>query len=247
MQAKVTNGTALNSSLDELQAELLQQQQDKIQLQASRKAYMDMLGVFTNQQYDETTTLEIPVSFTPSDSIKRPELSFYDLQKKNDDIQEKILNASNRPKFSYFFQGGYAMPGLDGFNVNPALYYITGFRFSWAFGGYYTLKNQKQLLEMDRQGVDVQKETFLFNTNITLKQQSSDIIKLHAMLDKDNDIIAKRTVVKDVSKAQMENGVITTHDYISELDAEDQAKQSLLLHEVQLLLAEYDYQNTTGN
>jgi hypothetical protein len=45
----------------------------------------------------------------------------------------------------------------------------------------------------------------------------------------------------------MENGIITIHEYISELDAEDQAKQSLLLHEVQLLLAEYSYQNTTGN
>ncbi len=206
-----------------------------------------MLGVFTNQTLDENTSLQIPVSVNTSDSIKRPELSFYDFQKKNDDVQEKLLNASNRPKFLAFFQGGYAMPGLDAFDVNPAAYYITGLRLSWNLGGYYTLKNQKQILEIDKQNQDVQKETFLFNTNITLKQQSSDIVKLHAMLDKDNDIIAKRTEVKDASKAQMENGVTTIHEYISELDAEDQAKQSLLLHQVQLLLAEYSYQNTTGN
>lgn len=247
LEEGVKNGTALSSSVDELQAELLQQQQNKIELQASRRAYLNMLGVFTNQQYDSTTTLEIPAGFTPSDSIKRPELSFYDFQKKSDDIQEKILNAANRPKLSYFFQGGYALPGLDAFNITPAWFYITGLRLSWNLGGYYTLKNQKQLLELDRQSIDVQKETFLFNTNVTLKQQSSDIEKLHAMIDKDNDIIAKRTAVKDASKAQMENGTVTIHDYISELDAEDQAKQSLLLHQVQLLLAEYSYQNTTGN
>ncbi len=247
MNEGVKNGTATNSSVAELQAELLQQQQNKIQLQASRKAYIDMLGVFTNQTLDENTSLQIPVSVNTSDSIKRPELSFYDFQKKNDDVQEKLLNASNRPKFLAFFQGGYAMPGLDAFDVNPAAYYITGLRLSWNLGGYYTLKNQKQILEIDKQNQDVQKETFLFNTNITLKQQSSDIVKLHAMLDKDNDIIAKRTEVKDASKAQMENGVTTIHEYISELDAEDQAKQSLLLHQVQLLLAEYSYQNTTGN
>ena len=247
IQEGVKNGTALSSSVDELQAELLQQQQDKIQLEASRRAYLNMLGVFTGQQYDTTTTLELPLSFTPSDSIKRPELSFYDFQKKNDDVQEKILNASNRPKFSYFLQGGYALPGLDAFNVTPAWFYITGFRLSWNLGGYYTMKNQKQLLDIDRQGIDIQKETFLFNTKITLKQQSSDIEKLHAVIDKDNNIIVKRTEVKDASKAQMENGIITIHEYISELDAEDQAKQSLLLHEVQLLLAEYSYQNTTVN
>ncbi|HTA28228.1 MAG TPA: TolC family protein [Bacteroidia bacterium] len=247
MNEGVKNGTATTTNVSELDAELLQQQQNKIQLQASRKAYIDMLGLFINQPLDENTMLQIPVSIAVSDSIKRPELSFYDFQKKNDDAQEKILNSTNRPKFSAFFQGGYAMPGLDAFDVNPAPYYITGFRLSWSLGGYYTLKNQKQILEIDKQNIDVQKETFLFNTNLTLKQQNSDITKLHSMIDKDNDIISKRTEVKDASRIQLENGVITTHEYVSELDAEDQAKQSLLLHQVQLLLAEYSYQNTTGN
>jgi outer membrane protein TolC len=247
MEEGVKNGTATTSAVDELQAELMQQQQNKIELLASRKAYLDMLGVFTNQEYDESTTLSIPVSVTTTDSIVRPELSFYDFQKKSDDVQEKILSSSNRPKFSFFAQGGYALPGLDAFDVNPALFYITGFRLSWNLGGYYTLKNQKQVLELDKQNIDVQKETFIFNTKITLKQQNSDIVKLHAMIDKDNEIITKRTEVKDASQAQMENGTITIHEYVGELDAEDQAKQSLLLHEVQLLLAEYSYQNTTGN
>jgi outer membrane protein TolC len=247
MQEAVKNGTALQSSVDELVAELLQQQQNKIELQANRKAYIDMLGAFISQPLDESTTLQIPSSIATSDSIKRPELSFYDFQKKTDDVQEKMLNATNRPRFSFFAQGGYALPGLNAFDVNPALYYITGFRLSWNLGGYYTLNNQKQILEIDKQNQEVQKETFLFNTNVTLKQQSSDIMKLHSMIDKDNDIIAKRTEVKDASKAQMENGVVTIHEYISELDAEDQAKQSLLLHQVQLLLAIYSYQNTTGN
>lgn len=247
MQEGVNNGTATSANVAELQAELLQQQQNKIQLQSSRKAYLDMLGVFINQPLDENTTLQIPISVMQSDSIKRPELSFYDFQKKSDEVQEKILNSANRPKFSFFFQGGYAMPGLDAFDIDPALYYITGFRLSWSLGGYYTMKNQKQILEIDRQNIDVQKETFLFNTNITLKQQNSDIIKLRAMIDKDIEIIGKRTEVKDASKAQMENGVVTIHEYISELDAEDQAKQSLNLHQIQLLLAEENYKNTTGN
>ncbi len=247
MQQGVNNGTSTSSSVDELDAELIQEQQNKIQLQASRGAYLDMLSVFTAQHYDTSTTLTIPAGITPADSIKRPELALYDFQKKNDEVQEDILNASNRPKFSLFFQGGYALPGLDAFDINPALYYITGIRLSWSLGGYYTLKNQKQILELDRQNIDVQRETFLFNTTISMKQEGADIVKLRSLIDKDNEIITKRTSVKDASKAQMENGTTTIHEYLGELDAEDQAKQSLLLHEVQLLLAEYTYQNTTGN
>ncbi len=247
MQASVNSGTALSSSLEELQAELLQQQQNEIGLKASRKAYLDMLSLFINKPLDENTVLETPRDMTVSDSVHRPELSFYEFQKKNDDVQERMLNASNRPKFSAFFQGGYALPGLNGFDVNPAWYYITGLRLSWSLGGLYTLKNQKQLLDIDRQSIDVQKDDFIFNTRITLRQQSADMIKLQQLISKDKEIIDKRTAVKNAAKAQVDNGVITMHEYLTQLDAEDLAKQNLLVHQVQLLMDEYSYQNISGN
>lgn len=105
MQANVTNGTALESSLDELQADLIQQQQNEISLKASRKAYLDMLSIFINRPLDENTILQSPGNITVSDSIRRPELSFYEAQKKNDDVQDKLLSSGNRPKFSFFFRG----------------------------------------------------------------------------------------------------------------------------------------------
>jgi outer membrane protein TolC len=247
MQASVNAGISLISSLSELQAKLLQQQQIRIDQVASRKAYLDMLGLFINKKLDENTILETPGTVLVSDSIRRPELSFYAFQKKSDDVQEKILDINNRPKLQFFFQGGYALPGLNGFDIDPAWFYIGGLRLSWSLGGYYTLKNQKQLLMIDKQTIDVQKEVFLFNTQLTLHQQNTDIGKLQQMIEKDHAIISKLTEVKNSSKAQLENGIITTHEYIGELDAEEQAKLNLLLHQVQLLIDEYNYNNTSGN
>jgi outer membrane protein TolC len=247
VKAGVANGTALSSDEDELQAELLQQQQNKIQLQASRKAYMDMLGLFINKPLDENTTLQAPGAVKIADSIKRPEVAYYDIQKKSYDAQDNMLNAGNMPKLSFFFQGGVADPGLNAFDTKSEPYYITGFRFTWNIGGFYTLKNSRELLTVQRQMLDVEKETFLFNTKQTLKQQGNDIIKLQQMLSLDKDIVAKRTIVLQASKAKLDNGTITTHEYLTELDAKDQAEQALLLHEVQLLMSEYGYQNTSGN
>jgi hypothetical protein len=73
------------------------------------------------------------------------------------------------------------------------------------------------------------------------------MIKLQQLISTDKEIIAKRTAVKNAAKAQVDNGVITMHEYLNQLDAEDQAKQSLLLHQVQLLMDEYNYQNISGN
>ncbi len=247
LQANVDAGNALKSGLNELQAKLLQQQQNKIDLKASRKAYLDMLGLFVNMPLDENTILDTPQNISISDNILRPELSLYNFQKENIDVQEKILNANNLPKLLLFFQGGYALPGLNAFNVDAASYYIGGVKFNWQLGGYYTKKNQKQMLSIDKQTIDVQKEVFLFNTNLTLRQQSADISKLQQMISKDNEIVSKLTEVKNSAKAQLDNGIITTHEYIGQSDSEELAKQKLLLHQVQLLMDQYNYKNTSGN
>ena len=53
--------------------------------------------------------------------------------------------------------------------------------------------------------------------------------------------------MKKAAAAQLENGVLSAHDYINQVNAEDQARQSLILHQTQLLQAQYNYQNTVGN
>jgi hypothetical protein len=111
----------------------------------------------------------------------------------------------------------------------------------------YTFKNDIRLSAINRKDLDIQKETFLFNTHLTLKQQSSDVTKYATLISKDNDIINLRTSVKNATAAQLANGVATAHDYITQLNAEDQARQTFILHQIQLLQAEYNYQSTSGN
>ena len=66
------------------------------------------------------------------------------------------------------------------------------------------------------------------------------------LIKSDDEIITLRTRIKNTALAQLEYGVINSSDYLREVNAEDQAKQSRLLHETQLLMAQYDQQITTG-
>ena len=95
--------------------------------------------------------------------------------------------------------------------------------------------------------MDLQKETFLFNTNLVLKQQDSELKKLRALLETDKEIILLRRNVKLSSENQLEYGTATTNDYVTYVNAEDRARQDLILHEVQLSMAIYNYKTTTGN
>jgi hypothetical protein len=44
----------------------------------------------------------------------------------------------------------------------------------------------------------------------------------------------------------LENGVINSSDYLREVNAEDGARQNKILHEIQLLIAQYNERNTIG-
>jgi outer membrane protein TolC len=181
-----------------------------------------------------------------SQQITRPELRLYDYQRSAIDVQTKMLATRNRPKLSVFFQGGYGRPALDMLNNNAQAYYITGLRLHWTISGFYTYKKEKALLRLDQANVDLQKETFLFNTNLSLKGQSGEVDKLRDILASDDQIISLREKIKRTAAAQLENGVINSNDYLREVNAEDQARQNRALHEMQYLMAQYNLQTTAG-
>ncbi|SFF03216.1 Outer membrane protein TolC [Chitinophaga sp. CF118] len=244
MQGAVDNGTALRSSLDELKAELLNTEQLRTQLVTTRKGYMQMLALFINQP---VTELVKPSAIPVAVEIKRPELQLYNQQKQTFGIREKQLRVNYLPKITAFAQGGYGRPTFNIIDNSFGFYGIGGIRFSWALNSLYTLRNNRQLLRINRQEVDVQQETFLFNTRLTLTRQQIDAQQYDDMITQDRQIINLRTSVKNAAVAQLENGVITSHDYISQVNAENLARQNLALHEIQLLQVQYNSKNTSGN
>lgn len=245
--AAINNGVAYKSNKSELQAEALKVDQRTIELKAMRKAYLDMLGQFINRELDESTQLQTPVTVTTQPNINRPELVLFEAQKKTLDLQDKLIVAKTLPRVSGFFQGGAGRPALNMLENKFSPYYILGVRFGWSLNGFYTFSKDKKLVDINRSLIDVQQQTFLFNTNFALKQQNGELEKLEALIKTDDEIVALRTDVKTASQAQLENGVITSNDFLNKVNAEDQARQNKLVHTIQLLMAQYNYKTTAGN
>ncbi|MNX52916.1 Outer membrane efflux protein [compost metagenome] len=246
-KALVANGVAYRSSVDELEAQSLQVGQERISLMANKKGYIAMLAIFIGRALDSGTTFERPFMPVLAAEIRRPELLLYDNQKRVYNDQQKLLNLQLLPKLGAFAQGGYGRPGLNMLSNNFAWYYLGGLKLTWNFSSIYTHKKQMQLLDIGRETIDLQKESFLLNTSMVQKQQIVGIDKYKELLNTDDRIIALRLSVKNAANAQLQNGVLNVHDYITVLNAEDQARQNKILHETQLLQALYNYQNIIGN
>lgn len=246
-KASYDNGTALKSNVDEFLAEIATIDMVNIEYQSNRKAYIDMLSIFIGQPLDENTQLVMPPQIVTETIIKRPELLMYDLNKQILDVQDRELKTSYLPKFDAFIQGAYGRPTLNFIDNNFGGWYIGGVRMIWNLGGLYTLKNNRSYLKIGKESVDIDKETFLYNTNLVMKNQSQNMIKYASLLNQDEKVISLRSSVANAAKAQLENGVVTTHDYIAKVNDENLARQSKILHSIQLIQAQYEFKNTTGN
>lgn len=245
--AAIANGTALKSSGSLLEAELLKAEQHNIALQTTRTAYLHMLGLFINQQLDEDTVLERPEAAPSTAAINRPELGWYAQQQSSIDVDRKLLTAKNRPRLGLFMQGGLGRPALNMLSNDFEAYYYGGIRLAIPLSGFYTLKKEKATLDIRKKIIDVQKDVFLFNTDLAMKQQNTEIAKYAKLLARDDKIIALRSSVKAAALAQLENGIINTADYLREVNAEDNARLTKIQHEIELLKAQYNLQYTAGN
>jgi outer membrane protein TolC len=246
-KAAYDNGTAFKSNVDEFLAEIATIELINIDYRANRKAYLDMLSVFIGQPLDEKTELIMPPQILTDPVIKRPEIALYDLNKKIYDVQEEQLKTAYLPKFDAFVQGAYGRPTLNFIDNNFGGWYIGGVRMIWNLGSLYTIKNNRTNIRLNKESVDVDKETFIYNTNLSLGKQGQDLVKYSSLIKQDETIISLRSSVATAAKAQLENGVVTVHDYIAKSNDENLAKQSRILHSIQLIQAQYQYKNTSGN
>ncbi|MBL7818098.1 MAG: TolC family protein [Saprospiraceae bacterium] len=251
MEGAVANGVALKMNLQTLQAEDLKVDQRIIELKSARAAAIQMLNLLIAKELDEKTIFQKPTPQYESLiglQVSRPELTLFDLQKKQIDQTVKVFALKNFPRLFAFATGGYGRPGLNFLKNDFAFYGIGGLTFKWNLADFYSksLKNDLQVMKNNAFSIDIQKDIFLLNTNITTKQQSAEITKLEKLIEKDRQILTLREKIKQTAAVQLENGVMTANDYLLELNAESQARQNLILHELQMLNAKINLATTLG-
>ena len=248
MRTYCKNGVAMQSDVDAIEAELLTARQTLGQVVASRASFRRMLEVFIGRPLtDETLTRPAMVEVASRTSL-RPELAMFDAQSNKLVAQRKAITTSVMPRFSAFAQGYYGYPGLDMFKSMVSsewtLNAIVGVRMSWNFGAFYTQKNNLSKLDAAERQIAIQRDVFLFNTEMQTIQDDSEIARLQSVLEDDNRIVELRRSVRMAAESGLENGVIDATDLLRKIADETTATLSRSTHEIELLQATYRLKTT---
>jgi outer membrane protein TolC len=249
VESGVRNGMVLESNADILRAELLKVDEQILDVQENRKSQLSVLGIFIDKPLPAKTNLKLPeIQINTGSNLKqRIEYAAFDLQKKRLEISKDLVNSRNLPRVSAFGQLGYGRPGLNMLKNEFASFYMVGARLNWNIWNWNQVKNEQKLTDIQQDMIEVQKETFDRNLQMTLKRNVDEIQKLEALIRKDEEIINRREKVSKTLSSQLDNGVITATEYLSEYNNEIQARINLQSHKVLLAKAKADYLTSLGS
>lgn len=248
LRTMLRNGTAMQSDVDLVEAQCLSTNQQLTQAESAAKSQRKVLELFIGKSLAGQELVK-PSATLPQDLLPdRPELRLYEAQLQANEAQSDGITASLMPRIGLFAQAYYGYPGFNYFesmmNRDPSFNLLAGVRVSWNIGAFYTMKNNRQKLRLASDRIAVERDVFLFNTNLKTRSQLDRIDELKAVMKENDRIVQLRENVRKAAESQLDNGIIDATDLLTKLTDEKQARLTASYHEIQLLQSIYQLKHT---
>jgi outer membrane protein TolC len=248
VESAVKNGMVLGSELDQLLAEQIKTNQLVLELKSNRETVLSALAILTGKESNQMHNLALTEEPNLLDKpLMRPELDLFAKQNDLLNANSEILKKQRNPKLFGFGQAGYGKPGLNMLNNEFDTYYLVGLGFNWNVLDWKNTSRQQQVLKLQQEIVQTRQENFVRNIDLATDQQNKQIDQLTQLLKSDQELIQVRERITKTAASKLENGIITTADYILDLNAETTAKLTLETHKIQLQEARIKLGNIRGN
>ena len=247
------SGTAAESDYNNVKAERLNAIQQHASLEAQRNTLVRMLSAFCGLEVTKPVmpAAQAATAMQQQSSVLRPELKAIDAQLRLTHAQEKAVNAALLPKLGVFAQGFYGYPGYNLFedmmNRRWTLNGMVGARLTWNIGAFYTHKNEKAKLRVQREMAESNRDVFLFNNHLEQIQQSENISRYKKLMNDDSEIITLRASVRKAAESKLQHGIIDVNDLVKEINQENAARVQQSVHKIEMLKEMYDLKYTTNN
>ncbi len=247
VKAGIKFGTILPNSDAVLEVEILKIQQQIIEIETNKKTLIETLSKLIGSEINTSLIFENPEIITSStNKINRPELELFQLKKDQIETSENLISKQNAPQIVGFATGGLGNPGLNMLENAFKTYYWVGVKLNWNVFDWNATKKERESLLINKDIVDNETEIFNLNTTIELNEHKSEINKIESFIKIDLEIISLNKKILNTAVSQLQNGVITSSDYITELTNLYEAENNLNTHKIQLLLVKANYNVAMG-
>ena len=245
VESMMKGGLANQSDIDAIQVRLIQVKQQESSLLTQRRTYLSMLGIFVGKELDANTILAVPAEENATSlENNRPELKLFEAQTLLADAQRKQIDSRLLPKVGAF---GLGMLNTGISDMLKKEVFAAGLSLSWNIGALYTRKNDLRQIDIRKQQIDANRETFLFNNRLQSVNEEGNLKDLREQISRDEEIIRLSENIRSATQKKVEGGTESVNELLRTINAVSEARQQQALHQIQLLQQSYQLKHVLGN
>ena len=248
VDAAVESNVLLASDRDVLKAEIVQLKQRITEVEFGRKASISGLSQLLGIEISPETKFIQPQAelIASTDLSMRPDVRLMDYQMNLLEAQKGMIKSSYLPKIGVFADGGFGYPGYNIFKDEVSPMAKVGLSLQWHIFDWNKGSTQRQTIDLSQKIIRLKQDRLKTQVGVQRETQQSQIEKARQLMVNDQELVDLYTSISAAYSAQLENGTITSADYIQQLNKEQEARTNLELHKLQLLIATLNY-NTIIN
>lgn len=251
---RVREGTALPSEAVIIEATLLSRREAVDELDANRKAALNVLADLTGRTVNENVVLAIPAQKSNAviaraviDSMRaRPEFKQFESARDVVEAERSVAAKRDMPRISAFGRAGYGRPGLNPLSREFDNYWITGVQLDWSPFSWGTSSRDRQVLALQSQIVSAEETAFSQLLMRSVENDIAAIDRLDRTIAADDTIIALRENVLRETRTRYREAVITSAEYVDRQTDLLAAQLARASHRVELAQARAHFLTTIG-
>jgi outer membrane protein TolC len=237
-EASVALGIALRSTADQLRIQILKTEQQLAANQSDHALALAVLAQWVGQPVVPKMP-ELSPAAPATLSMQRPEHGLFEAQQRSLQVARNALSLRAQPRVEAFAQGGLGRPNpFNFFETGFEPFLLLGLRAAWSPVDWGKRRREAQILDLQAKTVDSQRALFDLRLRTNTLKDQQDAEKWRAQRQQDQAIITLQEDIVRRAEAQVQEGVMTSTDYLSQLNLLTQARLAQRAHAVQALMAE---------
>ncbi|MBI1288270.1 MAG: hypothetical protein GC178_11910 [Flavobacteriales bacterium] len=248
LEAALENGVAQQNDLLKLQSEILGQEKKQLELESARESGMEVLqlltGIETKGRELEVPVIQTAIDYAYADNL---ELQLISTKQKGLMATEKLLKAKRLPRINVFGQAGYGSPNpYNFFKKDLSPFGMVGLKATWNIWDWGKTSLERKNLRLSSRLMEEQQSQKEVEVESKIARMRSESEKLTKALEWDEKMYSLRSQIRENAEVQVEEGVITSMDYLDEVLAEQLAELTRSVDQVSLYQNQIMLQFETG-
>ena len=126
-------------------------------------------------------------------------------------------------------------------------YYMVGAGLKWKIWDWNKTSREKQVIGYQQQILQNQRASFDREIESLMVQEEAKIEQFRKTMEVDEQVLELQNKISKKAAVSLDQGIITATDYVTELNKESMARNTLATHRVMLMQSIANYLTIQGN